>query len=180
LYEGEETTQITKRIALAIEYKAIKETAIGQAAASSTPQIHEVGGVIIIPIFFCKNTWITYPWGLSIPRTSDTSNLCRYQKRVFDKSIKSKLGAGIFPVLFTSVETCIDTFGLNGSIKRAFHDCAEEFNALSNLLVALSCSNISLEKRPAPAAVKFPKPLKTGFKALSPEANTDAGSRSFL
>jgi len=166
---------IKKRISLCLDYETHKNSHFGEMSRVACPQIADLGGVILIPIYHFQDLWAPYIWGLAIPRTTNPekmAGLAQFATQTDSLPAITRLGAAPIPLsLEIAAASSEELGGFKKTTETALADTAEEFLALLSLLAALSCSNISLEDRPAPAALnkkrlRQGKTLLFGYKGV--------------
>lgn len=153
---------VPRRIALCLEYEAISGTILGKTATKTVPEIETIGGIIMIPFFWAVvdgiSSWApTYAGVVALREDLESSppSLFYSMDTYTGKPAMIKVGVTptvVLPGLLNQYFNYANQSGEGASqvANQIMVDCAEEFYAMSNLMVALSCSNIGLQDQSAP------------------------------
>lgn len=149
---------VPRRIALCMEYEAVANTLIGRAALSVLPDIETCGGIIMIPFFWGNydgaSSWtVTYAGLVALRQDLDESRPALFYSMTPDSTDKPaiiRVGVSPLVVLPNLLQVFLGKASMNQRDKdeisnQIMMDCAEEFYSMSNLMVALSCSNVGLQ-----------------------------------
>ena len=144
---------VEKRIALCIDSpkgSAPISPYFSWLLRESEPLFERYGGVIIIPIYCVNDLWMPNAFGTAlISKTRDAGSEV-YPPKGWEKAKTSTVPVATFPQMFEMATAIVDQCGVRRALEDAHKDTNDEALAVAGLLVALSCSNVSIAGTPPP------------------------------
>jgi hypothetical protein len=154
-----------KRIALCMDLKGDEKELIPQIFAKGLSNFRAHGCIAVIPIYYIDNMWLPSVFASLIQKDEpgpDEIIIDTPHPEYKDASRSNKVSVKVCPILPEAANRLIDNIGIDKAINNALADNNDEVVAVSSLMVALSCSNVSTVLVPAP--VKLNKKRKKSGK----------------
>ena len=120
-----------------------------------------LGGVLVIPIYFVESLWMPNAFGAALLRKTRDAGSEVTPPKGWEKAKTSTVAVSTFPLMFELAATIVDQCGMRKALEDAHKDTNDEMLAVAGLMVALSCSNVSLAGTPPPLKLNQ-KRLKSG------------------